>query len=798
MTMMKQKPAILLFYFLALFFSISIASAQQHSLKGKVVNKGKSPVAFVHATLLKSNTFFVEGLTTDSLGTFLFKTEKGNYRLILKQFGQEFFSKTLEIDQDIELGEIEVDESILLQEVTITARKKLIEQKVDRLVFNVENSLISSGGNAIDVLQNAPRIRVSNETISIIGKSGVKLMVNNKLIPLSDKDLVAYLKTIKSEDIAKIEVITTPPANFEAEGNSGLINIILKSSTANMGFSGRMNSSFTKSTHESGTIGASLNYKNKKIQVLSAISVGDGATGPTLANFFYFPTETWKTENKRKDYYTYLSGRWGLEYAINHKNSIGFQYLANLSEWDIDANETTFIAGQSTNRELNTISLSDNKSSSHSLNANFKHVFDTIGRELTIDIDYLHYDSKWDRKFDTHQFETIVSQSNSSDLGIGIYSGKLHFNLPFSFGTFETGGKISFAKNNSDITYSPMSNENSSTNVPIGHNDFVYRENTQAIYTSFSKSFSEKMDLKAGLRIENTQLSFHTLETKMREKSHYTKLFPTFYLTYKLDKNRSNTLSLNYSRRIGRPNYMHLNPFRWYNNPFVYTEGNPSLQPSFTDNMELSHTFRNLISTLYFSYVKSGFGQVTITPAGTHNQITRSENYYNGTQVGWSESFSFHPLTFWESYNQAVVYYSDSKATIKGIHPNQSGFGSYVSSNNKLSLNAKETMALELNYSYQFPESYGLTSTNGYGQFDLGFNIKLLKNKFLVTGNVSDLFGTSRPKSTSFSNDVKQIYANYFDVRSFRIGLAYNFGGGKIKGGQRSTSNEDERSRIGI
>ncbi|WP_244918273.1 outer membrane beta-barrel family protein [Myroides odoratus] len=770
--------------------------AQDYAISGKIIDSTMRPKEYLYLNLLNSDASFYTAAVTDSLGQFNIQAPENLYIITIEQYGKTLLYRNVELRHNLNLGEIIIEEdNTQLDEINISIKKKIIERKVDRIVFNVEHSITSSSGDGMDILRQSPSIRVSDEKISIIGKNEIKIMVNNRLIPLSGNDLINYLKSIRAEDIAKVEIITTPPANFEAEGNSGLVNIILKSIPSDTGFNGRIHSSFTQSKYPSGTLGVSLNHTNKKIQILSALTIGDGITGPTLRNSFYYPDETWKTQSNRKDYYKYLSGRFGLDYKMSTNTNIGFQYLINLSEWDIDANETTFIQNKIKNSQLKTISNSDSKANSHSFNANFKHNFDSLGKELIIDLDYLNYKNDWNRNFTTLQENSSTGQNDISDLSIAVYSGKVHLSFPFSFGTLETGGKVSFATNDSYTILYPNTNN---TSLSFERNDFVFKENIQAIYTNFNKSIGERIELKVGLRIENTHTSFLTKETNNTNKNNYIKLFPTLYLTYKLNENHNQVLALNYSRRIGRPNYIQLNPFRWYSNPFVYTEGNPSLQPSFTDNIELSHTFGNLISSFYFSRIKAGFGQVTITPTDTQIQHTRSENYYNSTQVGLSESFSFNPFSFWQSYNQGFVYYSKSKATIQGINPEQNGFGAYLSTDNTFSLNAQKTIALALNYWYQLPESYGLASTNGYGQFDIGFSMKVLKEQLTITGNVTDIFGTNRPKSTSYSNNIKQIYNNYFDSQYFRIGVSYNFGKNKIKDLSRETSNTEERSRTTI
>ncbi|HFK5553662.1 TPA: outer membrane beta-barrel family protein [Elizabethkingia anophelis] len=371
----------------------------------------------------------------------------------------------------------------------------------------------------------------------------------------------------------------------------------------------------------------------------------------------------------RKDVYRYLNGRFGLEYELSKKSILGVQYLLSLSKWNIDAEEQTIISKSQTDNTLFTKSYSKSLSGSHSLNGYYRYLLDDYGKELNIDADYLSYNNNWDRSFTTQSSAPTVSKDNSSDVGINSYSLKSDLKLPYTFGTFETGGKVSFISNNSSTLFTPLNISD------ISQNNFIYKENIQAAYLSFSKNIGERIKLKAGIRLENTQISSLTEESGEKEKTSYTKVFPSLYFTYQVDKEGNNVLGINYSRRIGRPNYTHLNPLRWYSNPYVYTEGNPLLRPSFTDNIEFSHTYGNLISTLFVTIVKSGFGQVTFTPQNSNLQITRSENYYNSTRYGWSESYSFKPLSFWESFNQAYLYYSDGNAILMVLIRNKKVLG---------------------------------------------------------------------------------------------------------------------------
>ncbi|MDV3550457.1 TonB-dependent receptor, partial [Elizabethkingia anophelis] len=532
-------------------------------MKGKVINQTKQPIEFIQISLLKNGQQVVGQTVTDSLGIFSFTADEGNYILIGEQFKHELLRTEIQLNSDKNLGLIKIKEALQLEGVTIQGRKKLFERKVDRVVFNVESSIMSNGGDGIDVLRNSPGIRVSNEDISIIGKSGVRIMVNNKLVRQSGNDLIAFLKNLKSEDIARIEVITTPPANYDAEGNSGLINIVLKSKKTD-GFSGRVSGSFTQSRYASGTVSSGIDYKNNRFTLSSSVSTGDGASGPILSNTIYFPDETWKSRMSRKDVYRYLNGRFGLEYELSKKSILGVQYLLSLSKWNIDAEEQTIISKSQTDNTLFTKSYSKSLSGSHSLNGYYRYLLDDYGKELNIDADYLSYNNNWDRSFTTQSSAPTVSQDNSSDVGINSYSLKSDLKLPYTFGTFETGGKVSFISNNSSTLFTPLNISD------ISQNNFIYKENIQAAYLSFSKNIGERIKLKAGIRLENTQISSLTEESGEKEKTSYTKVFPSLYFTYQVDKEGNNVLGINYSRRIGRPNYTHLNPLCWYSNPYVY------------------------------------------------------------------------------------------------------------------------------------------------------------------------------------------------------------------------------------
>lgn len=217
-----MKNLILISCYLIAFSFCSSAFGQQFTIKGKVINQHDKALEFADILLFENDSLLINQAYTytDSLGLFSMKIDAGTYLPKIEQFGVEFYSQEIEIKQDKDLGLVKIQDATTLEGTTITAKKKLIEQKVDRLVYNIENSIASQGMSALDALRNTPMVNVINDNISIVGKGNVAVMVNDRMLNLSGSELTNYLQSLHSDDIAKIEIITTPPSKYEAQGNN--------------------------------------------------------------------------------------------------------------------------------------------------------------------------------------------------------------------------------------------------------------------------------------------------------------------------------------------------------------------------------------------------------------------------------------------------------------------------------------------------------------------------------------------------------------------------------------------------
>ena len=781
----------LLAFLLIILFQNQVFS--QIKISGQIKDKKNNPVEFIEIQLQNKDSIIFKSELTNAEGKFILETEKGEYSLIVRQLGVIYYKQNINANQDTNVGIINITEKEQqLQEVVITSKKKLIERKVDRLIFNVENSISASGGDAIDALKITPRVKVKNDNISMIGKNNMSVMVDDKLILLTGDELINFLKSIPSDNIKSIEVITTPPTKYDAEGNSGLINIKLKKSKLNQ-WNASLRSSYVQSTYPKGSFGGNFDYQKNKLSLYSNLNYVNGSNAPVETNKIYYPLGLWNEENKRRDFQNSVNGRIGADYKISEKFSVGMQYLGSFSKPRIAENSLTTIYNQTNSQidsYINTLSENLGKNNNHSLNLNSTVVFDTIGKKMNINLDYFKFKNDDNRIFNTIN---LLSANNTSLQDIQNYSAKIDFEHPLKWINLSYGGKLSFIKTQNNVNYFDTTLGNPIFD-PTQSNEFNYDENTQAIYLNGAKKLNEKWETQLGFRLENTQTEGVSKTLNQKNTNSYTKLFPTFYLTY--TPNEKNSFSINYNKRINRPSYNRLNPFRWYSNPFSYTEGNPFLQPSFSNNLELNYTFNdNWSNSIYYSHTDNGFEQITIVDNTDNIQKTIAQNFFKTTIIGISESYTYNKLKWLSSTFSFDWNYSKSESLIPITNQNLNGSNAYFSISNDFNLNKNKTLLFNFSYWYNFKGTSDLDKNNAYSQLDASIKYFAFDKKLQISFNANDILSTNRPIYTSFTNNIQIDYKNYYDVRLFRLSLVYKFGNKNINVEKKEVGNQEEKER---
>ena len=685
-------------------------------------------------------------------------------------------------------AQIKKDSIREVEQINILVKKKLLERKADRLIFNVEASVASQGIDASETLANVPMLKVDENMglISITGKSTVSVMINGRMLNLSGNALLNYLKSIRSENIAKIEVITTPPSKYEAQGNSGIINIILKKNP-NLGFSGNINTNLIQRTYSGFSSNGSLSYQTEKFSSSLKLTYYDSAKRSD-ENYTILGTSQNYSNSVRRDMWKELTPTLNLSYKISKNAEIGMEYIYAHQKSGMDiVNTTKNIASDLSQENLLTNTFNREKLPTHTLSAYYDLKLDSLGKKLSIAGNFYKNNSDTEVNFSTLKSsdQSVQDVRTTSLISPQIFSAQADLELPFSFGTIETGVKFNQFKNRSDQRYFNV-NAGQYVEDLLRANIFEYQEENYAAYISYAKSFGEHWEMKAGLRYENTNAESYTPSSDSGNQYNYGQWFPSAYVSYKEGKN---VFSFSYSRRINRPSMGNLNPFRWYSNPYSYSSGNPLLTPAYINNWELGYTFNSKFSaSIYYLMMKNAFGQISYIDG--LSQIGTYLNYYNNNFWGLNASYTDTFFKFWET--SISINASLQNSTVFNIQAEtQKGSSFSYSISNTFTLNKNKTFALFLNYDHSLPYRNVNSYFYSFPELTSGLKISLMEKKLQINATVTNIFA-QRYRGDKYFTDSSQHMDNYWDGRSFRLSVNYTFGGSKKKISKKNINFEEK------
>ncbi len=758
-----------------------------YEIKGRVVDMEHKGIPFATAILKKrGDRQILNAVQADNSGQFLLKaTDKGDYLVSLSSVGMDSSTVSVSLSgmRVIQLPEITLNKKVThLGEVTVTANKPMLERKIDRMVFNLPNSIAAKGLDLSQALALTPMLRVTDNGVSVVGKSGVSVMINDRILNISGADLINYLRSLRSDDVEKIEVITTPPAKYEAQGNSGLINIVLKKNQS-LGWSGNASSSYQQATYGGYGNDLNINYQSKKLSTSLKLRRYDRTTHPT-EEINVIGRNSILSSDSRKDMVHGYGGNLSTNYHVNEKADIGLIYDLGQLHYDMDINNrTVYRTDQITDSVLNTFSQQRNTTLTHTLNVYYDQKLDKSGKKISTGINYFSTAPKNEVDFRTTSERTAMTDlvRNFSDLNYKIWSAQTDLTLPYRWANVETGTKFTNFDNNSDIGYYNLINGNYALD-PAKSNLFNYDEKNIAGYISLQKDLGKKWSTKAGLRYEYSMTNGYSPGTGETSRNRYGKSFPSVYLTYK--PNTDHTFSLNYSKRINRPSFRALNPFRWYSNPYTYSTGNPFLQPSFNDNFELAYLFKGIFSiTLYEQKLSNGFGR--IVEVDNALKTVNYKNYLSQYNTGVEASLSFKPFPWWE--NREFLSYSmvHGRSALAEVLL-QDGSSVYYSTYNTFVLSKKVNVFL--NFFQTLPSTQGNVYSKSIYDLSAGIKLGLMNNKMQLNASVDDILKSYVSRGDLYFKDLTQTYNNYYDQRRSTISLIYTFGRSKVTGNKKQVN----------
>lgn len=605
------------------------AQGLTNQIAGKLIDSNQQPIEAATISLIRDkDTIVIKTASSVANGSFIFDNLKqGQYRLIVTSVGfTKYYSGEIAIDarhQHIKLGEIQLKlASTSLKEVVVTSQKSFTEQKIDRTVVNVDALISNAGTTALEVLEKSPGVQVDeNGGISLRGQAGVVIFIDDKPTYLLGSDLQNYLRSLPSSTLDKIEIMTNPPAKYDAAGNAGIINIRTKKRKIK-GFNLGLNLSARQAKNTSSNSGVDFNYRKDKINIFGNLGfitrnsyndvniyrrylLNDGSTSSVFSQDSYI---------KRLGYG--FSSTLGTDFYASEKTTWGIVLTGILRYPETQTSSRGGLQNATGNPDSSLLSNNTAKElfKNGGVNLNYRHQFKKAGSDISANLDYLGYHTNTDQDFTNVNYSpTGVLTSQDHAIGalpsqIRIYAVKADYTQSLvSKWKMEAGLKASYTKTDNIANYFNVINNLTSTDYNRT-NHFNYKENINAAYLNMSKEF-KRLSIQAGIRLENTSSIGHQLGNALKPdssfKRNYTNLFPTVFILYKLDSAGVHQVKFNYGRRIDRPYFQDLNPFITQIDKFTYYVGNPYLKPSFSDKVELGYTLKNQLGvTFSFSDTK--------------------------------------------------------------------------------------------------------------------------------------------------------------------------------------------------
>lgn len=801
--------------FTACLVSITMPIYAQTSsgrVEGQVTDDTKKLVEFANVTLHREkDSTFVKAAITDQQGSFGFENiSEGRYFVRVSQVGyQKFRSPVFGLNADnksIKLSDIQlITDTKALSEVTVRSNKPFIEREIDKIVLNVENSITAAGNSAIEVLEKAPGVTVDADgNVTLKGKQGVLILIDGKPTNLSTNDLANMLRGMAASQIEKIELITNPSAKYDATGNAGIINIRMKRDNK-LGMNGSFNLSVGQGLRFKQNAGLNLNYRDKKWNIFGNLTqVNRGGENRSVINRkFSSDGNIVSTLTQRPTQVPHFSSqnlKLGVDYYLSRKTILGVNLNGVFNDIMVKAttpSDSRDASGMLLNSNVTSNSNHD-KWKNYTLNFNLKHTFDSTGKELTADIDYASYNqqviqnSTTETTYNLGQALTppyILRGDLPSDIAIKTF--KIDYVHPLNkLSRLEIGAKSSFVSNDGNAQY--FLKQDDSEVIDLNRtNHFIYHENINAGYLNFNTKFN-KTGVQLGLRGEQTIADGKQLSTNATFSRKYFQLFPTIFVRQEINKN--NELSLNVGRRIQRPNYQDLNPFKFFLDIYVYREGNPELQPQFTFNSELTYTFKQQYSiTFYRSRTRDIISTVLIQNDITKVAAQSQRNLNNLETIGYNISIPVKYTKWWNGNWYFENYHNRYWGRFLNGEFNQQLTTCFVNTTNTFTIG--KSWSAELTGYYQSPFLFGTFKILSQAQIALGVQRQLWQRKGTFKVSVSDPFLTQRNNMIVRYQSLDMTLRRRLDSRFVMVSFNYRFGKSTVAPARRRNGGSEEENR---
>ncbi|WP_316826326.1 outer membrane beta-barrel family protein [Pedobacter miscanthi] len=804
-----------IFLLLLCFLTSNKVFAQSDpAINGTVVMENGSPVEFASVALQNEEGKGIKGTLTDSLGRFSFPAlQHGKYRIKISNMGYithhtNIIQLTAQRSMVI-LGKLKLmEDAQTLNSVNISVQKKVIEQSIDKMTINVENSILSAGNTALELLQRAPGIKVDDEgKISLKGRTGVNVMINGKLTYLSPAELAVLLKGTNSASVSKIEIMANPSAKYDAAGNAGIINIVMKKSQMK-GLNGSVSINGGAGRKARYGSGFSLNYKNAGVNVFGSYNYTYRGETEYLDFSRRFYTNGIVTGNydRISNQHTETNEplntnnfRAGMDVDIDQKNTLGFLINGNIGKYLHDSKTSNILQNQSgvIQSEMATTNYDQQNWSNITYNLNYLRKFKKEARTLSADVDFAGNSFTSKLNLDTYTAPNASTPAKTSNrkgyvpAKTDVYVAKVDYSdQPGKAIKIDGGIKSAFINADNNLLYQNLA-DGAWVYDPSSSNYFKYEEQIHAAYLNLNREF-KTFTVQLGLRGEYTHTLGNQVTTGAVLKRNYFQLFPNVALNKTAGEN--NQFQLAYSRRIQRPDYGDLNPFRVFRDPLLYYEGNPYLTPELTQNIVLSHVFKAKYTTaLNYSRTTGVITWVTGQIDTLNTTYERPQNLKSLVNYGISFTGQTNYFNWWTATNFANIY--------NHVYRGGDESGAFKNSQVSFTINTQNSFKLgsgysaELNAYFNSKSVYGISTEKAYHSVSAAFQKNLFKDKANLKMLVNDIFQSSQYKQfTRYQNIDMNSHVNV-DGRRVMLSFSYRFGNTfNIK--ERKNGDDDIQNRI--
>lgn len=807
---MKFLFGCFLIAFTGCFYSYSFAQSPASSIKGRIVTSANIPAEGVTILLLTSpDSALFKAAVTGKNGIFsLNNIRSGNYIVYIHKIGYAKFYSTYSLNKSgIDMGDIKLKPlNKQLGEVTITAKKDYVEVHPDKMVLNVDQNILATGNSVLDVLETAPGVRIVDNTVLFKGGQKALVAINGKPVgSLNDEQLADLLKSYPSSMISQVELIPNPPARYDAAGSGGVINILLKKSK-DIGFKANFIETAAVGQDYKFNTTLNTNYRSEKFNIFANYTFSANKI-PRLLDIDHSIDQLGWLTDIRVDYNSVSTIRshnfnTGIDYSLTPKQTLGVLFYGYSTQTGIDKSSITYIS----NNGVRDLDITENSRVNRPIynlnyNLNYRGTFGKDDRSsLSADFDYSTYNRRSFENVrnnfylpDSVQSQAPLYYTDNSPSTIHIRSERIDFTEQLTKSSSLSAG-LKNSQVNSDNTIEFNQQNDSSKNflpIPSLSDHFIYTEQVNAAYASYNNKLG-KNDLTLGLRVEQTRshgISYHPDKNVV---NNYTDFFPSFQLIRDVDKN--NQLTIDFNRRIDRPNYQDLNPFVGFISQYSYSTGNPFLSPVYTNTYEIADLYKQKYSVALRMLVAGDFSSPVYQQNDSSKVLTTTYNNI-GTRYAWEAEFYIPvTLTNWWSID-ADIDGAFEKYIFNADSMRKNTFDFNVTLNQEFTLPGG--LKAQLNTRYQAPVYYGIKQYQAFFLAGAGISKPVLGNKGTVKLAVSDIFNSDMYKYTSGYMNIDLTGREKQGSRFVTLSFNYRFGKQSVKSAtKREGGNDEDQQRL--